>query len=57
MNKGYIKQLDYSIFTNSFDTKYITVDYYRNGEHNHYTLKNIPDWVKNEKTVRKYLNN
>lgn len=55
MRKGYIKNLEYKIFTN-FGNKYLTVDYYRNKEHNHITYSNIPDYIQDEKTVRKFLN-
>ena len=54
--KGYIKDLEFRIFHN-FEKKYLTVNYYRNGEHNHYTLSEVPEWVKDEKTVRQYINN
>ena len=53
--KGYIKNLEFRFFSN-FGKNYLTVDYVRDGEHNHYTLSNIPNWVKCEKTVRKYIN-
>ena len=55
MKKGYIKNLEYKIFAN-FGKKYLTVDYERNGEHNYITYSNIHDYVKDEKTVRKFLN-
>ena len=53
--KGYIKNLEFRIFT-SFGKNYLTVDYDRNGEHNHYTLSKIPPTVRDEKSVRKYIN-
>ena len=53
--KSYIKNLEFRFFSN-FGNKYLTVDYYRNGERNHYTFSNVPDWVKDEKTIRKYIN-
>lgn len=56
MRKGYVKNLEYKIFTN-FGKKYLTVDYDRSGEHNHIIYSNIPDYVQDEKTVRKFLNN
>ena len=53
--RGYIKNLNFNLFRN-FGKKYLTVDYDRAGEHNHTTYSNIPDWVKDETTVRKYVN-
>lgn len=55
MRKGYIKNLNFRIFTN-FNKKYLTVDYDRDGECNHITYSNVPKWVQDEKTVRKFLN-
>ena len=55
MKRAYIKNLEYKIFTN-FGKKYLTVDYNRGGEHNHITYSNIPNYIRNEKTVRKFLN-
>lgn len=52
---SYIKQLEYRIFT-QFGKKYLTVDYTRNNEHNHYTLSDVPSWVISEKDVRRYIN-
>ena len=54
--KTYIKNLDFRFFTN-FGKNYLTVDYNRNSEHNHYTFSNVPNFVKDEKSVRKYINN
>jgi len=56
MKRGYIKNLEFNIYCN-FGKRYLTVDYYRNGEHNHITYSNIPDHVRNDKTVRQFLNN
>ena len=53
--KSYIKELEFNIFYN-FGKKYLTVDYFRNGEHNHITFSNIPNWVKDDTSVRKFLN-
>lgn len=55
MKKGYIKNLEYKIFKN-FNKRYLTVDYNRNGEHNHATYSNAPIWIRDEKTVREFLN-
>ena len=56
MRKPYIKNLQYRIFRN-FGKRFLTVDYDRNGEHNHITYNNLPDSLKdNEKSVRKFLN-
>ena len=55
MRKGYIKNLEYKIFTN-FGKKYLTVDYNRSGEHNVITYSDVPDYVEVENTVRKFLN-
>ena len=55
MEKAYIKNLSYKIFEN-FGKKYLTVDYYRSGEHTHITYSNIPNYVKDEKTIRRFLN-
>lgn len=54
--KAYIKKLEFNIFSN-FGKKYLTVDYDRGEEHNHITYSNIPNYVKDEKSVRKFLNN
>lgn len=56
MRNGYIKNLEYKIFT-SFGKRCVTVDYDRSGEHNHTTYTNIPDNVRDEKSVRNFLNN
>ena len=53
--KGYIKNLDYNLYSN-FGKKYLSVSYDRDGEFNNYVLSHVPEWVKNEKTVRKYIN-
>jgi len=54
--KAYIKNLTFRFFSN-FGKQYLTVDYDRNGEHNHVTYSNIPDKMKHtEKSVRKFLN-
>lgn len=53
--KPYIKDLEYILFIN-FGKKYLTVSYIRNNEYNKYTLGKIPEWVRDEKTVRKFLN-
>lgn len=55
MRKSYIKNLTYNIFTN-FGKRYITVDYDRNGEHNRYTLGDVPLWVQTELDVRDFIN-
>jgi hypothetical protein len=53
---GYIKNLAYNFFSN-FGKLYLSVDYDRNGEHNHYTYSNVSKKMKHdEKTVRKYIN-
>ena len=54
--KSYIKNLEFNFFHN-FGKKYLTVQYDRNGEFHKVTFVNIPDWVKDEKSVRKFLNN
>lgn len=54
--KGYIKDLEFRLFSN-FGKRYLTVSYTRSGEYNHYTFSNVPEWVKDEITVRKYINN
>lgn len=54
--KNYIKNLEYNIYY-SFGKRYLSVSYNRGLEYNKYTLINIPIWVKDEKTVRKFLNN
>ena len=53
--KGYIKNLDYKLYSN-FGKRYLSVSYDRAGEFNKYILSHVPEWVKNEKSVRKYIN-
>jgi len=55
MRKLYIKNLEFNIFRN-FNKRYLTVDYNRGYEHNHITYSSIPDYVTDEKSVRKFLN-
>lgn len=56
MRRGnYIKNLEYNLFTN-FGKRYVTVEYDRGFEHNKYTYSNIPKWVVDEQTVRRYIN-
>jgi hypothetical protein len=55
--KAYIKNLEYKFFSN-FGKLYLTVDYDRNGEHNHYTFSNVPASLKGDKkSVRNFINN
>lgn len=54
--KGYIKNLEFKFFKN-FGKQYLTVQYDRNGEFNKITFSNVPDWVRDEKSVRKFINN
>jgi hypothetical protein len=54
--KGYIKNLEFKFFKN-FGKHYLTVQYDRNGEFNKITFSNIPSWVCDEKSVRKFINN
>jgi len=53
--KAYIKNLEYKLFSN-FGKRYLSVNYERNGEQQKYTLSNVPKWVQDEKTVRKFIN-
>jgi len=55
MRRGYIKNLSFDIFTN-FGKKYLSVRYERDGEQTNVTYSNIPDYVTDERTVRKFLN-
>ena len=55
MRKSYIKNLEFNIVRN-FNKWYLTVYYKRGYEHNHITYSNIPDYVTDEKSVRKFLN-
>lgn len=54
--KSYIKNLEFKFFKN-FGKQYLTVQYYRNGEFNKVTYSNVPSWVRDEKSVRKFINN
>jgi hypothetical protein len=53
--KPYIKNLEYKFFSN-FGKNYLTVDYDRNGEHNHITYIVKKSISHNEKAVRNFLN-
>ena len=54
--KSYIKNLEFKFFKN-FGKQYLTVLYERNGEFNKITFSNPPSWVRDEKSVRKFINN
>ena len=54
--KTYIKNLEFNFFSN-FGKQYLTVQYNRNGEFHKITFSNIPSWVCDEKSVRKFINN
>lgn len=54
--KSYIKNLEFKFFKN-FGKQYLTVQYDRNGEFNKTTFINPPAWVRDERTVRKFINN
>lgn len=54
--KHYIKNLEYKFFSN-FGKKYLTVQYDKNGTLHKYTLVSPPDWVRDDKSVRKFINN
>ena len=54
--KSYIKNLEFNFFSN-FGKQYLTVQYDRNGEFHKITFSNVPSWVSDEKSVRKFINN
>lgn len=54
--KSYIKNLEYKLYSN-FGKRYLSVNYERNGEQQKYTLSNVPNWICDDKTVRKFINN
>lgn len=54
--KSYVKNLEFKFFSN-FGKQYLTVEYDKNGTFNKYTIVSPPSWVKNEITVRKFINN
>ena len=53
--KGYIKNLDYNLYSN-FGKRYLSVSYDRDREFHKYILSQVSEWVKDEMTVRKYIN-
>lgn len=54
--KSYIKNLEFNFFSN-FGKEYLTVQYERNGEFHKMTFVSPPSWVRDDKSVRKYINN
>lgn len=55
--ESYIKNLEYKFFSN-FGKLCLTVDYDRNGEHNHYTFSNVSENMKRDaQSVRNFINN
>lgn len=55
MAKSQIRNLEFRFFSN-FGKNYLTVDYNRNGEHNHITYIVDAKMNRSEKSVRKFLN-
>lgn len=53
--KSYIKELEYKMYSN-FGKNYLTVNYFRNGEHNKITFILDKPIENSEKAVRKFLN-
>lgn len=56
--KNYIKELEYRFF-NNFESCYLNVKYFRNGEFNDITFCNIDKFfsgARNERNVRKFIN-
>lgn len=55
MKKSQIRNLEFKFFSN-FGKNYLTVDYNRNGEHNHITYIVDAKMKKTERAVRDFMN-
>jgi len=55
MAKSQIRNLDYKFFSN-FGKNYLTLDYNRNGEHNHITYVVSSKMAQTERAVRYLMN-